>query len=80
MTDHNFNDKPLSFSLYNRLLAQRNIGIKEGLLMAIAAVKNLKEIKAWECDGEKFTDIWFDTDNKTKDAAVSAIEALVQKQ
>jgi hypothetical protein len=80
MTNADPNNWPLSFSLYNRLRAQRNIGIQEGLQMAITAVKNLKEIKAWESDGEKFTDIWFDADGKTKDAAVSAIEALVKKQ
>jgi len=79
MSDTNSNNKPLSFSLYNRLRAQREIGIQEGLQMAISAIINLKQIKSWESDGEKIIDIYFDADDKTKDAIISAIKSLVAK-
>ena len=79
MTDTNSNDKPLSFSLYNRLRSQRNIGIQEGLHMALDIIINLKQIKSWESDGEKIIDIYLDADDKTKDVIISAIKSLISK-
>lgn len=61
-----------------KLKEARTSGRLAGLREAREAVEKLKPIKSWESDGEKFTDIWIDIDNRTRSAALAAIDGLME--